>query len=729
MPHLFSTRAAALAGVLVLAACGGGGNGGAAPSDPAAATATVKGQVFKGPVHGAAVCVHAISAGIRGDRLAAQAGSGPSVTDGCVVTGADGTYSIVLPAGTHADLLVESTGGTYCSDESSFDGTACAGGGTPVSMGSHTLRTVLAAPTDGTVDAPVTLLTTAAVQAATAPDAASFATAYGTIAANFAAPADPSTSPSAGALTTVLRNLAVYVGPSTADLGDILSGIAAGTLVAKNTTFPIGVELVVGTDRKSVHLFTASRDGAALVSTTQLPGIPGSYSRAGTTVTVHMPHHNLRTGLWIPLRFAAGTGGSATSGTYPVTRIDEDTFTVIDTASGAITSGTLYRDPVTTRAVTYSQVDVNGLVTVTLPSHGLEVGDTVELKLANGGAAALTSEVASVLDGNTFTVTASADAPGEGQVSIGADYASIDTVMHPSGKWLYVTSGYECNGSGRPFCHGGDAITTFRIDWQRGTLTPVGAIRTGTQLQSARPSSLAINRAGTQLVQKDDWLSYVVLWNVAPDTGTLSRASNSQTDTTRSGFLTFSPDGRYVHDGSVMFEVAGDLLSPPIGLSFAAATGGEIAEDVLFVTDVENFLIPYSLAVAAEPEPLTRMATSAMHSGLSTRNGRVLVTSGPGGVKTYLFDASARSISAAAPSSGSGELQRDGTNALGSGPTSYRSVHLNLAGDLAVASYRTHSSTPSGYLFATVGADGQLARIEDASIAQYARAAKFIKQP
>ena len=65
----------------------------------------------------------------------------------------------------------------------------------------------------------------------------------------------------------------------------------------------------------------------------------GTYARAGTTITVTMTAHGLDTDDHAALTFTTGT---ATSGGYKVTKVDADTFTCVDIASGA-TSGNVTR--------------------------------------------------------------------------------------------------------------------------------------------------------------------------------------------------------------------------------------------------------------------------------------------------------------------------------------------------------------------------------------------------
>jgi hypothetical protein len=68
-------------------------------------------------------------------------------------------------------------------------------------------------------------------------------------------------------------------------------------------------------------------------------GIPasGTYGRSGTLVTISMTAHGMTTGQNANLTFSAGTGGTATSGSYVVTVINANSFTITDSVSGTIT--------------------------------------------------------------------------------------------------------------------------------------------------------------------------------------------------------------------------------------------------------------------------------------------------------------------------------------------------------------------------------------------------------
>ena len=78
----------------------------------------------------------------------------------------------------------------------------------------------------------------------------------------------------------------------------------------------------------------------AIVTTSGFSFRSGTYSRAGTTITVTITGHGLTSGADILLKF---TSGSATTNTYKITVTGADTFTCTDTASGS-TSGNVNWD-------------------------------------------------------------------------------------------------------------------------------------------------------------------------------------------------------------------------------------------------------------------------------------------------------------------------------------------------------------------------------------------------
>ena len=63
-----------------------------------------------------------------------------------------------------------------------------------------------------------------------------------------------------------------------------------------------------------------------------------TYSQSGTTVTVTKTAHGLTTGTVIGIHFLTNSGVSATDGTYSITRVNADSFTLTDINSRTITS-------------------------------------------------------------------------------------------------------------------------------------------------------------------------------------------------------------------------------------------------------------------------------------------------------------------------------------------------------------------------------------------------------
>lgn len=499
---------------------------------------------------------------------------------------------------------------------------------------------------------------------------------------------------------------------------------------------PLPTEVVVAADQSTVRFYSVSASSVAQVASVSLPGIPGTYARSDSTVTVTMPNHGIRDGLWVKLDFAAGTGGTASDGTYKVTVVDDDTFTLTDTASGTITAGTLYRTPESNLAATYAQAGTT--LTVTLAGHGLADGDTVALDVTSGTAADVNAYVDNVVDADTFTVvlTSSATTSGNVTVGIGSNYSTNDVQMHPSGKWLYVASGYDCyNGS--PYCWGGDTITQFSINWVNGAVTPVDIVRLGGSTNDV-PVRMAFNPTGSRLVVQDDDLDGLRLFSVDSISGELTQVANSGSGTTGQHSVLFSADGSYVYHGNKVFEVTTGPDAISVLTAGSGTTATIFAGSSLLTIGTNSVINAYSLTVPTTPTLVTSLSSVITNRDMATNAaGSLLVTSGFRGLKSYTFDGT--TLAAAAPATGSAELQADGSAALDTADNvMYRSVSLNSTGTLLVSAYFTSGDNinaaqggvaPSGFLFATVGANGALARISDQSVAKYARIARFFKKP
>jgi hypothetical protein len=99
--------------------------------------------------------------------------------------------------------------------------------------------------------------------------------------------------------------------------------------------------LVLGRTRVKGISFTGSATAGSvtLFDTMAAPVTTATYDRVGTLVTVTATAHGLVTGDVIGVDFAAGTGGTATNGNYAITRVNANSFTLVDINTGSITAG------------------------------------------------------------------------------------------------------------------------------------------------------------------------------------------------------------------------------------------------------------------------------------------------------------------------------------------------------------------------------------------------------
>jgi len=232
-----SLHATTLALSLVyLAACGGGGGGGGSGGGGASAGSVLSGSASKGPLKGATVCVYAADAGAangQGAKISLLAGS--NVSDGCFVTGADGSYALTLPAGASRDVVVVASGGSYCSDESQvLADNSCGGGATLLTVGgSVSLRAAATLPAnDGNATLHVTPLSEAAWRNALA-NHTTFAAEFAALktALGLADGITPGTAPTGdNELKTLLGQIAVSVATQgSSDLGAAIATLAGGS--------------------------------------------------------------------------------------------------------------------------------------------------------------------------------------------------------------------------------------------------------------------------------------------------------------------------------------------------------------------------------------------------------------------------------------------------------------------------------------------------------------------
>jgi hypothetical protein len=502
-------------------------------------------------------------------------------------------------------------------------------------------------------------------------------------------------------------------------------------------------ELLFWSDGFTIHTGSVSGSTRTSLGSATIPVIPGTYTRTGTLVTITMPNHNLRDGFWVDLVFSAGTGGTATSGKYQIAKVDANTFTVNDSASGTITAGNVLRNPATILDATYSQSGTT--ITITFTSHKLNGNDTVQLHFTSGTAVDATLKIASVVDANTFTVTAASSATTSGnvQVTVGGNYTIFSIAMHPSGKWVYTTSTYDCT-NGNPFCWGSGLISRFAVNWSTGALTFEESTITGTTDDSA-PITLSFSPDGTLLFNVDSDPDGLQMWNVNSTDGTLTLAASSANSVINNHGLSVSSDGTRVYNGNNVFSFTSSSIT-----RINTGSGSEynvIIGTTLYSTDKRGpsttwEIKTFSLSNPDVPSVITSVSTHTLNQAREiavSSDGTRIVSAGWGGLKSY--DYNGTSIT---PAVGAGNTEYiDGGGSwpayIGGWPSvttkMFRSVSLNDAGNMIAAAYFTIEPAwqmglpPSGVMLLNLAADGSLSLAHDYSDATYVRVAKFYKRP
>jgi len=88
-----------------------------------------------------------------------------------------------------------------------------------------------------------------------------------------------------------------------------------------------------------VYLGTGTAGSIDLFDTTTAP-VSATYARSGYTVTVTKTAHGLTTGQSIGITYSAASAVAAVAGTYIITVLTADTFSITDLNTGTIAGGT-----------------------------------------------------------------------------------------------------------------------------------------------------------------------------------------------------------------------------------------------------------------------------------------------------------------------------------------------------------------------------------------------------
>ena len=205
------------------------------------------------------------------------------------------------------------------------------------------------------------------------------------------------------------------------DLGVTEAKLAASsvttTKIQDATITPAKLSTYAPTWSSTATTIANSLDFASITTSTS-----GNYGRSGTTVTISMTAHGMATGMIAALTFNAGTGGTATAGSYLVTVSDANTFTITDSASGTITGS-----PTCSRTSYYGNSTIRG-------------SETIDGNLSVAGSASITGTLS--LGGSTVRLLTRGTA-------VSASGTSVDFTSIPS--WVkrvtLILNGVSTNGT------------------------------------------------------------------------------------------------------------------------------------------------------------------------------------------------------------------------------------------------------------------------------------------
>jgi hypothetical protein len=162
-------------------------------------------------------------------------------------------------------------------------------------------------------------------------------------------------------------------------------------------------------------------------------------------IVVTAAAHGYQTGHSVTI--AGVLGNTAANGTFLVTRVSADTFSLIgSTGNGAYTSGGVATMPLSKAIVSTKNVsgatNASPIVITTSAAHGLETGDIVQIASVAGNTAANGQWVIAVASSTTFSLVNSAG---------NAAYTSGGTVAHLGYSWNSLADDTVFASSGATF--------------------------------------------------------------------------------------------------------------------------------------------------------------------------------------------------------------------------------------------------------------------------------------
>lgn len=244
-------------------------------------------------------------------------------------------------------------------------------------------------------------------------------------------------------------------------IGDLLNGVCRAVFAWSGDLSVL--DIAFGT-----HLALQVYEGGELFDVTPTLGMPAktlaaplTVSDGSAVVTVTHPSHGLVTAGTVIVSGAVAVGRIVPNGTFPVTKINDDSYTYTF-SSPADLAETLANNPLTT---TLS----SAVVTVTDTAHGIPDGTVVTFSgaAAVGGITPNGSFPITVIDANSYrftfasaassaatgggaAVVATVPATGGGSVTIAPQNAFAAGQVDGTGSAGYGTGGYGVGGYGEP---------------------------------------------------------------------------------------------------------------------------------------------------------------------------------------------------------------------------------------------------------------------------------------